>query len=106
MEKESEKETKLSKAVSSLLYDLKNNETNITYINKNTYNNLGKYQKNMLYMFGRMLDLVKEGQIINYHEFVKIFEKLISMKNDTEKQYLFGLFFPKTIKNATFLNPL
>ena len=52
-----------------------------------------------------MLDLVKEGQIIDYTEFSRILSKMFETKNDNEKQYLYGLFFPKTIKHATFLNP-
>tara|TARA_B110000046_G_scaffold111608_1_gene118818 strand:+ start:10340 stop:10606 length:267 start_codon:yes stop_codon:yes gene_type:complete len=56
-------------------------------------------------MFGRMMDLVKEGEIIDYHTFSEILEELFLNKTDNEKKYLFGLFFPKTIKHATFLNP-
>lgn len=100
------KKSKLKESLSTLLDDLLNSKNNnVRYINKTSFNNLGKFHKNMIYMFGRMLDLVQNGQIINYHEFVQVFEKLLSQKSDVEKQYIYGLFFPKTIKHATFLNP-
>jgi hypothetical protein len=99
---------KLINALSNFLstVDEENNKSNVKYINKQTYDKLGKYHKNMLHMFGMMLDQVKQGDIIDYHNFASIFQKLFENKTDTEKQYLFGLFFPKTIKHATFLNPL
>ena len=101
-----QKPSKLNESISLMLNNLLNSkDVNVKFINQSSYNHLGKFHKNMIYMFGRMLDLVQNGQIINYHEFVQVFEKLLSQKSDVEKQYIYGLFFPKTIKHATFLNP-
>lgn len=96
----------INEILNQKLNNIKNTrENNIAYLNRQNFEKMGKYHKNVLYMFGRMMDLVKEGQIINYHEFVSIFENMMRNKNDVEKQYIWGLFFPSTIKHASFLNP-
>jgi hypothetical protein len=102
-----ERKSKFNLMLNNVIQEMQANEkSNALYINPENYDKMGAFHKNMIYLFGRMMDLVKDDQTINYHEFVAVMEKLIGHKPDIEKQYITGLFFPKTIVHATFLNPL
>jgi len=82
-----DKKSKLRNAISESLAEI-NRESNVRYINPESYEKLGSYHKNLLYNFGQMFGLVSKNQDIDYTEFTQVMQKLFELKTDTEKQYL------------------
>jgi hypothetical protein len=74
-------------------------------ITKENFNSIGNFEKKILGIFGQMLGYVKDGNIDDYEEFLKLFNNLTHLKQDSEKEYLMGIFFPKKIDVTTFISP-
>lgn len=86
-EKKQEKGEILLKTIQSVIAEI-NNQTNVRYINQDSYDKLGRFHKQLISNFGKMLNLVNRNQEIDYDDFVQVFEKLFENKTDIEKQYL------------------
>lgn len=65
------KADKLLNTISNALKDI-NTETNVKYLNPENYDKLGKFHKQLISNFGRMLDLVNDNQEVDYADFVQV----------------------------------
>lgn len=96
----------LEEKIENYLHEMKvkNNKSIVKYISKKDFDKLGSFEKKLITSFGNMLNLMTSDGQLDYNQFLNIFLNLFDAKNDSERQYIRGLFFPEKIRSATFLN--
>ncbi len=68
--------------------------TNTKYINPYSYSQLGPFEKRFIGLLGEMMEIFQDGDKVDIGVAYKVFYKLFEHKNDYERDYIYGIFFP------------
>ena len=76
------------------------------YITPNDFNYMSAFERNSLKTIGNMQGALNNpDKDFTYEDLVKVFQKLTSHKSDSERTYIYSLFFPEKIKTGQVMLP-
>lgn len=83
--------------------------TNIDFQSKMSvieYDSLGKWEKNYIQEIAKLLNVLKTSEFLDLNSFKKTLDLIQVNRMESEKQYLYGLFFPEKINKLYYFTPL